>query len=143
MDELQDLTHPGERYANLAVLIGTVAGPSVSWSRGGKPLLEFRVRANDQEPGALAIPVVAYKGDRPWGVPGYAEGDRVVVIGRIERSFEKKGPESIARTHVRALRIIVQDEEKDPRDDRFVDGVVLDSVASELVRTHGRKDLKV
>lgn len=130
---------------NVVVLVGRVTGDAVQIKRGETYVTEFRVRTGN-EGFTLAAPVVAH--DEDWGDPSTAKaclhtikkGDEVMVLGRVERRFDKKSGQTLARTEVRATRIIQRGSaEGSASTNMHETSVILEAVMRGLAKAYGRE----
>lgn len=84
---------------DLAVLVGTLSSDPVEQTLpSGSVLLRYEVTVRDRVP-ADTVPVSWIDPRRP---PSLAEGDRVVVVGRVRRRFFRAGGATRSATEVLA-----------------------------------------
>ena len=84
---------------NLAVVIGTLSSePRRRDLPSGSVLVSYEVTTEEPDR-RCTVPVVWFDPARP---PSLADGDEVVVVGRVRRRFFRSGGSTVSRTEVEA-----------------------------------------
>jgi single-strand DNA-binding protein len=87
---------------DLAVIVGTLSSDPVHQDLpSGSRLVRYEVTVRDRTP-ADTVPVTWFDPARP---PKLAEGDRVVVVGRVRRRFFRAGGATRSATEVVATSV--------------------------------------
>jgi single-strand DNA-binding protein len=98
---------PLVRPLNVAVLRGRVARPPVLRELGtGGGLVAYEVTVPTGEPGGRAETVPVVWPSAPPSAVAMAEGEEVVVVGRVRRRFFRAGGVIQSRTEVVAEQVI-------------------------------------
>ena len=87
---------------DLAVVIGTLSSDPVRQTlASGSTLVRYEVTVRDRAP-ADTVPVSWFD---PRRVPSLAEGDRVLVVGRVRRRFYRAGGATRSATEIAASAV--------------------------------------
>lgn len=101
-DSAREVASTDATDLDLAVVVGTLSSDPVHQDLpSGSRLVRYEVTVRDRAP-ADTVPVTWFDPSRP---PKLAQGDRVVVVGRVRRRFFRAGGATRSATEVVATSV--------------------------------------